>query len=357
MQILARYIAIAFFKNLLLALFGLTALFFFQTIITQLNEFTLSHLLIYTFYDLPKMVVMVAPPSALVATVLTLSSLSKTSELVACYSIGISLNQIVSVIFPIVFVMCCFSLVIQDRILPAFHEKKSLFYWREVKKKQDFFLDVKQDKIWYRSENLIYNLRTFDPELGRIVGIGVYVFSEDFSLKQHLQAETALYTGNDWELEHGKSTTFDPQSGFPVVVPFEHMTLKIPESPSDFKMIEKEVDRLRIKDLIRFISFNKKSGIDSKNFEVKLHSRFALSFIPLIMCLLAVPFSVSPNREGRLGKDLLIALTITFFYWLSFSISLSLGQNGTLPPVMAAWMPSVIFSLLALFLLQRMRRS
>ena len=357
MQILARYIAAAFFKNLVLSLSGLTVLFFFQTVITQLNDNTLNQILVLCFYDLPKMMVMVAPPAALVATVLTFSTLSKTNELVACYSIGISLNQMVSVIFPIVFVMCCFSLVAQDRILPAFYEKRNLFYWREVKKMPDFFLDVKKDKIWYRSNNMIYHLRTFDPKTDRILGIGVYVFSPDFNLKELLQAETATYNGSEWELTDGKATHFDEKTGFPVMEEFKKRILKIKEGPSDFKMIEKEVDRLRIKDLIRFINTNKKSGIDSKNFEVKLHSRFALSFIPLIKCLLAVPFSVSRSREGRLGKDLLIAFTITFFYWLSFSVSLSLGQNGTVPPILAAWLPSVIFGLLAVYLLQRMRRS
>ncbi len=357
MQILARYIAVAFFKNLLLALLGLTGLFFFQTVITQLNDYALNQLLIYSFYDLPKMMVMVAPPAALVATVLTFSTLSKTNELVACYSIGISLNQMISVVFPIVFVMCCLSLVMQDRILPSFYEKKNLFYWREIKKQQDFFLDVKQDKIWYRSDNLIYHLRTFDPKLEKIVGIGVYVFSDKFDLTEFLEADTASYSGGQWELTQGKATHFDEKSGFPVTETFGKRTLKIKESPKDFQMIEKEVDRLRIKDLIRFINTNKKSGIDSKLFETKLQSRFSLSFIPLIMCLLAVPFSVSRAREGRLGKDLLIAFTITFFYWLGFSISLSLGQNGTISPVLAAWSPSIIFGLLALYLLQRMRKS
>jgi lipopolysaccharide export system permease protein len=72
------------------------------------------------------------------------------------------------------------------------------------------------------------------------------------------------------------------------------------------------------------------------------------------MFLLAVPFAVSRSREGRLGKDLLIAFGITFFYWLSYSVSLSLGQNGTIPPPIAAWSPTVIFGILAMFLLKRM---
>jgi lipopolysaccharide export system permease protein len=354
MQILARYLATTFFKNLALSLLGLAGLFFFQAVITQMNDYVLSQLVIYCLYDVPKMMVMVAPPATLIATVLTFSTLSRTNELIACHSIGISLMQMLGVLLPIVFVLCCLSLVAQDRVLPVFHEKRSLYYWREIKHKQDFFLDVKQDKIWYRSNNLIYNLRTFDPKTDRIIGIGVYVFSDQFNLTEFLQAETATYNGKDWELTQGKSTHFDPDTGYPVVEPFKSHILKIKESPKDFKVIEKEVDRLRIKELIRFIDRNKKSGIDSKVFEVKLHSRFSLSFIPIIMCLLALPFSVSRTREGRLGRDLTMAMGITFFYWLSYSVCLSLGQNGTVSPILAAWLPSIVFGLLAAVLLRRM---
>ncbi len=354
MQILARYIATAFFKNLVLTLFGLTGLFFFQTYITQTNDFTFAQKLIYNLFDIPSMMVMVSPPAALLATILTFSALSKTNELVACFSIGISLQQMISVLFPIIFVMSCLSLVAQDRILPAFNEKKNLFYWKEIKQRQDFFLDVTQEKIWYRSNNLIYHLRSFDPKKDMILGVGVYVFDEDFELVEQLQAEQAIYNGTAWDLTSGKTTHFDPKTGFPITQTFKNRILKIKESPADFKMIEREVDRLRIKDLIRFIQNNKKSGIDSKVFEVKLHSRFSMSFIPIIMFLLAVPFAVSRSREGRLGKDLFIAFTLSFFYWLCYSITLSLGQNGTIPPLIAAWSPSVIFGFLALILLKRM---
>lgn len=355
MQILARYIATLFFKNMILTLLGLTGLFFFQTILTQINDFSLAQKVIYNLYDIPSMMVMVAPPAVLLATVLTFSSLSKTNELTACYSIGISIAQMMSVIFPIVFVLCCFSLVVQDRILPAFNEKKSVFYWKEIKKQQDFYLDVRKEKIWYRSNNLIYHLRSFDPQKDRILGVGVYVFDGAFDLVEHLQAEIATYNGKNWDLMDGKTTRFDAKTGFPITEVFKKRILEIKESPKDFKMIEREVDRLRIKDLLRFIQTNKKSGIDSKSFEVKLHSRFSMSFIPIIMFLLAVPFAVSPVREGRLGKDLMIAFAITFFYWLGYSVSMSLGQNGTMPAPVAAWLPSFVFGLLSIVLLRRMK--
>lgn len=354
MQILARYLAASFFRNLVLALIGLSGLFYFQALITQVNDFTMSQRILYQLYDIPATLVMITPPSVLLATVLTLSAFSKTNELIACFSIGISVRQMIGIFFPLVFVLCCFSLVLQDRILPAFSEKKSVFYWKEIKKRQDFYLDVRQEKIWYRSNKMIYNLRNFDAKNDRILGLGVYLFDDQFDLKEQIQAEEARWENSGWMLKQGRATRFDPVSGFPVTEAFNERPLLIKESPADFKMIEREADRLRIKDLIRYIRSNRESGIDSRGFEVKLHSRFSLSVIPIIMFLLAVPFAISRARDGRMGRDLMIAFAITFFYWLGYSVSLSMGQNGMLPPVVAAWLPSVVFGALAITLLRRL---
>jgi lipopolysaccharide export system permease protein len=78
-----------------------------------------------------------------------------------------------------------------------------------------------------------------------------------------------------------------------------------------------------------------------------------LSFIPLVLCVLGFPFSVRGRREGGTAKDLGLCLLVTFFYWLFYSVGLSLGTNGALPPWLAAWLPSSIFTALAVTLIAR----
>jgi lipopolysaccharide export LptBFGC system permease protein LptF len=46
---------------------------------------------------------------------------------------------------------------------------------------------------------------------------------------------------------------------------------------------------------------------------------------------------------------------VTFFYWLFYSVGLSLGTNGALPPWLAAWLPSAIFVALAAVLITRQK--
>jgi lipopolysaccharide export system permease protein len=349
MKTLDRYLAGTFLKNFLVATTALTALYLFQALLGELvdHEFATSQILTYNLLALPQILVQMIPPSVLIATVMTISGLNRTNELVACFSIGFGLNRIILMLLSIVFIISCFTIFLQDRVLPPTFKKRTTYYWREMRKRPDFFLDVKQDKIWYRSRNLIYNLRTFDSKTRTIQGMAVYTFDEDFNLKQVMDAESALYTPHGWKLKNGTVTVFSESDDFPLTQSFKEKELQIAETPQDFQEIEKEVDGLRLKELWRYIQRTRSAGSDTKGYEVKFHSRISLSFIPLVMCILGVPFSARNRREGGTAKDLGLCLGITFFYWLFYSVGLSLGTNGALPPWLAAWLPSAIFAALA----------
>lgn len=355
MKTLDRYIAAAFTRNFLLAAVTLTALYVFQALLGELldAEYSADKILVYNLLNLPQIFVQMTPPAVLLSTVLTISGLNRTNELTACYSIGFGLSRVVSVILSIVFIISCFTLVMQDRILPPLYKKRTTYYWRDMKGKTDFFLDVKQNKIWYRSKNLIYNLQTFDNATKTIHGMVVYSFDENFRLVQVIDANRAQFTPSGWKLMDGTVTVFPDDDPFPMNQKFEEKDLVIAETPKDFQEIEKEVEALRLKELFRYIRKVEETGTDTKSYLVKFHSRISLSFIPLVMCILGVPFSTRSRREGGLAKDLSLCLGVTFFYWLFYSVGLSLGTNGALPAWLAAWMPSGVFAVLAAVLVSR----
>ncbi len=349
MRTLDRYLSAAFLRNFLLAVLGLTAIYLFQALLGELldAEFPAQQILLHALMGVPAILVQMTPPSVLIGTVLTLSGLNRTNELVACYSLGFGKYRILMILLSIVFMISCVSLILQDRILPPLYKKRTAYYWREMKKRPDFHLDVQQDKIWYRSNHLIYNLRSFDAKQRTIHGMAIYTFDEDFHLIQTIDAERATFTPTGWRLLNGTVTRFSPDSQFPAISEFKEKEMALTETPTDFQEIEKEVEGLRLKELNRYIDRIRAAGADTKSYEVKFHSKISLSFIPLVMCVLGVPFAARNRREGGLAKDLGLCLGVTFFYWLFYSVGLSLGTNGALPPWLAAWLPSAVFAVLA----------
>ena len=355
MRTLDRYIAGIFLKNFAVAILAFTTLFVFQALLGDLfdHEFPSNQIVMYHLLNIPQSLVQMAPPSVMLATVMTLAGFARSNELVACYSIGVGLKRISVLLLSLVFIISCMILIMEDRILPPTFKKRTTYYWREMKKRPDFYLDIKKDKIWYRSRNLIYNLQRFDNRNKTIYGMAVYSFDEDFNLVQVVDADRAEFSSEGWKLLNGTVTVFSKEDPFPLTKQFAQKELQINETPKDFQEIEKEVDGLRLRELWAYIKRMKSAGADTKSYEVKLHSRISLSFIPMVMCILGIPFSTRGRREGGIAKDLLLCLTVAFFYWLFYSIGLSLGTNGALPPWVAAWLPSVVFSGLAAVLVAR----
>ena len=293
MKTLDRYIGVAFLKNFLVSVLGLTFLYIFQALMSSIlsGEFPFRQTVIYNFLQAPDIFALMAPPAVLLGTVFTLSGLNRTAEMTAMHSIGMSLRRIITPVILIVVTISGILLYFQDSLIPSVFRIRTLYYWREMKKRTDFHLDIKENKIWYRSKNLIYNLKAFDTKTQLIRGMTIYSFNPQFKLERLVEAESAEYSTKGWKLFRGTITEFDQNDPFPITEKFSEVTLQIPETPKEFMEIEKEVKSLRLRQLRNYIVENEDAGLDMKSYLVQYHSRFSLSFIPLIMCILAVPFS------------------------------------------------------------------
>lgn len=358
MQTLDRYILGIFVKNLTLGIVGLTSLFLFQALLAGSfdKSYSAQQVFIYQAMNMPKIASQMAGPATLLATVFTLSGLSRTNELIAAFAIGVSLKRIVGLMVGAVIILGSMLLVMQDRILPHAFRAREIYKYRVMQNRQDFFLDIKLDKIWYRSKNFIYNLQRFDAKTQLIYGMSIYEFDSKFNLKRVIDAKNAQHTPQGWKVSDGTITEFSLSDPFPRSQNFTEQMVKIDETPKDFQEIDKKIDGLRLRELYRYIQRMSAAGADTKAYLVQFHSRLSTCLVPLVMCFLAIPFSVKTRREGSLAQDLGMCLLLTFFYWLFYSVGLSLGTNGVLPPMLAAWLPSSIFGALAVALIARQNK-
>src|SRR5690349_17226011 len=103
MKTLDRYIAGLFVKNLASAVVAMSILFLVQSMFNDLydHKYLLHQIITYHLMNLPRISVEMAPPAVLLATVLTLSGMARTQELVACYAIGTGLRRIMALMLGI----------------------------------------------------------------------------------------------------------------------------------------------------------------------------------------------------------------------------------------------------------------
>ena len=83
-------------------------------------------------------------------------------------------------------------------------------------------------------------------------------------------------------------------------------------------------------------------------YEVEFHKRIATSFASFILTTIGLSLS-SRKRKGGMGLYLGIGLALSFAYILLQTVSATFAINADTPPMLAAWIPNIIFTVVAYF--------
>src|SRR5262249_52807331 len=80
------------------------------------------------------------------------------------------------------------------------------------------------------------------------------------------------------------------------------------------------------------------------------HPKVAQPLTPLVMLILGLPFAFRIGRRGSLYA-VGVALSLVIVYWATFAVFHALGLETILPPVLSAWAPNVLYTLLGAYLM------
>ncbi len=83
-------------------------------------------------------------------------------------------------------------------------------------------------------------------------------------------------------------------------------------------------------------------------YEMEFHKRIAMSFSSFILTIIGVSLS-SRKRKGGMGLYLGIGLALSFGYIMLQTVSSTFAVNADTPPLLAAWIPNIVFALIAAF--------
>ena len=358
MKILDRYILKEFLKFFGITGISLIVLFlivdFFEKIRMFLsNQAAATQMASYFIFSIPMIISYMLPPAVLLATLLTYSSLSKFSEITAMKANGISLYRVS--IPPLIFavLISVFSFFFNELITPAAVQKTEHIVIVEVQKQKTpgFF---KQDEIWYHGENAIYNFKMFDVNNDTLRGVTINYLNPDFTLKMRIDAQSAKWKDDKWIFYNLLVTTFDI-NGVPILEWSKEKVVNIPEKPSNFKVIQKDAEKMGYFELKKYVNKIQTEGYDVQRYLVDLQGKIAVSFVTIILVIIGISFSLRSERSGGVMQSIGIGIFVGFSYFVVHAFSMTLGHSGILPPFLAAWAANIFFSAAATMLLYRAR--
>ncbi len=376
---LDRYVGLAFLRVLALALgstYLIYAVFEGQEVFDRAmrTEQPLSLVGKYLAYFLPGVLPVVLPISCLIAAVVSITLLARTSELVAIRAAGISLRRVTAPLVLLSFTLSGATFLVADRIVP-WTNRKARETHDLIRKVAPRTHALPATGTWRFGPDgrTLYHFSLHDSRTDLYQGLSIFTLDlETPRVVDHRFTEWARYTGHDWELGPGWFRSFEQASGRaargralavePTLTRHEEpytMPLDItPNVAQEHRWLtgagDELPDLMSIEELGQQISSLRNSGYDITKPLVAYHRKFAQSVSPVVMVLLGLPFAFQVGRRGSL-YGIGVALLLVLLYWATFAVFNALGLETLLPPALAAWAPNLLYGLLGIYLLLYLR--
>jgi lipopolysaccharide export system permease protein len=317
------------------------------------NSASIIQMLSYFMFSIPLIISLILPAAVLLAALLTFSNLSKFSEITAMKANGISLHRLSLPVLIFASIIAVFLFYFSELITPSALQKAEHIVLVDVQKQKTmgFF---KQDEIWYHGEGAIYNFKMFDVTKNTLRGITINYINPDFTLKTRIDAQAAQWNNGKWIFYNLLQTRFDSNNS-PILEWAKQKVIDLPEQPNDFKIMQKDAEKMGFFDLRKYVKKIQAEGYDATRYLVDLHGKLAFPFVTLILVIIGISFSLRQERHGGVMQSVGIGIIIGFSYWIVHAFSMSLGRSGILPAILSAWLANIIFFTAAAALFFRAR--
>ena len=179
---------------------------------------------------------------------------------------------------------------------------------------------------------------------------------ENKKLVSHLSANTAIYdTLSDVRYQwHLRDVTIRELRGMKEkITNYNQIDSIIRMEPRDFLFIRNQQETMTNAELKDYIEKQRNRGSGNLSiFEVEYHKRFASPFAAFILSTIGMSLS-SRKRKGGMGFSLGIGIALSATYILLQGISATFSTNAGMHPALAAWMPNILYTLIAIYLYRK----
>ncbi|ADL13663.1 LptF/LptG family permease [Acetohalobium arabaticum] len=364
MKIIDRYLLTELLSPLLFGIFAFTSIFVGTDILFELADLmiewgvsavTAGQLFILS---LPEVIVLTFPMSMLLATLLSFGRLSGDSEVVALKAGGVSFIRLIIPVLIVALLLSGLTILANETIVPQSKDAYRRIVW-----------NIKhQEKMPTTQKNL--RIAPLDKKTGKIDYIfyayhfdGSDLTMEEVSLQDYqngklvqvIEAKRARWTDERWQFIDGTIYNVNSKDKVPTME-FETYTVKkLNREPKEISRAQKDPDEMSIEELNRHINLKEEEGKDVASLKVLYYQRYAIPFSCFIFALIGAPLGLQPNRSGA-SIGLGLSIVIIFIYYTLMTIGSTLGQTGTLPPAVGAWLQNIIFGLVGTGLIIKMSR-
>lgn len=134
---------------------------------------------------------------------------------------------------------------------------------------------------------------------------------------------------------------------------YPEMKIALNLSPDDLKRDFYVKDKLTTPELIKFIALEEQRATEGLNtLKVERYRRSATPFSVFLLTMIGAIIAGRKTRGGS-GLNLAIGIVIAVAFIIFERFSTVFSTKGNLPPLIAAWIPNMVFSIIAIYIYRK----
>lgn len=324
----------------------------------RIDKFTSSHAtwheIIFDYYlnFIPYLANLFSALFVFISVIFFTTKLADNSEIIAMRSTGMGFNRLLRPYMISAGVIAVLTFTLGAFVIPHGNVERLNFDQQYIHKKKITTAENVQLKV---DTDVVAYIQHFDNDTKTGFNFSLDKLS-DKKLVSHLTASSIQYDTlaqkrykwkiRDYEVRelHGLREKISNGSELDSIIMME---------PSDFMYSRNQQETLTSPELYDFIQKQKLRGAANLSmFEVEFHKRLAAPFAAFILTVIGVSLSCQ-KRKGGMGLSLGIGLALSFSYILFETVSSTFAVNAGWPPMLSAWIPNILFSIIAFVLYKR----
>ena len=345
-------------KKFLTTYFFAIALIISISIVFDVNEnlskFTEYHAplkaIVFDYYlnFIPYFSNLFSPLFVFIAVIFFTSKMAGNSEIISILAASISFRRMMRPYMISAALISLLTFYLGSYVIPKGTVIKQNFETLYKNKKRNNAAENVQLQV---GKGIIAYIQHYDNNLKRGYGFSLDKF-ENKKLVNHMTASEIQYDTISNSKFHWKATSWrirDMKGLKEKITSGNAIDTLILMEPTDLVFSKGQQETFTSPQLREYIDRQIDRGSTNVvQYEVEYHKRIASSFASFILTTIGVSLS-SRKRKGGMGLYLGIGLALSFGYIMLQTVSATFAINAGTPAMLAAWIPNIIFAVVAWF--------
>jgi len=330
-------------------LIGLSGLIKFVEQLRKVGEGDYDLLMagLFVIYSIPRDIEQFFPMATLIGGLIGMGVLASNSELVVMQAAGMSKWKIIQSAMKSALVMVLCVLLVGEFVTPVSETKAKKLRSEAISGGQVF----KGSKLtWTKDGNDFVSIGSvFDQE--NLGDVTIYKFNETLGLDEIIVAKQAAFVEDSWALTDVTLTLFSEQ-----YISIRNLSLtewKAALTPDKLSVATVKPEALSIQGLHEYVDYLKNNKQDSARYELAMWRKIMQPISIGVMLLMAFSFIFGPLRSTSMGARIIMGTLTGFGFFVANQVFGPFALVYSFPPFLGALFPSVMFALVAVFLLRR----